>query len=201
MPRLVPPDRKDHILDAAIRCWLEHGFDATTVEAIAREAGVAKGTVYLSFPAKRDILDAAIERHSMLPDLERALTALARRPATELVPVLVRAIWHALVARLPVIQLLVRELVIRPEHARTFIERVVLPSNEALAARLAADPALAASGVDLFVASRALVGMVMIFLFTQEVFGGRELRPIDEDALVATIARVFLFGVAGRRPS
>jgi AcrR family transcriptional regulator len=37
------------------------GFENATMEAIAKDADVAKGTVYLYYPSKRAIYDAAIE--------------------------------------------------------------------------------------------------------------------------------------------
>jgi len=44
------------ILEAAQRRLTESGYAATTVESIAREAGVAVDTVYATFGTKRDLL-------------------------------------------------------------------------------------------------------------------------------------------------
>ncbi|MEJ2038853.1 MAG: TetR/AcrR family transcriptional regulator [Desulfosarcinaceae bacterium] len=44
------------ILDAAIRVFAEQGFHQSTVSQIAKEAGVADGTIYLYFKNKDDIL-------------------------------------------------------------------------------------------------------------------------------------------------
>jgi AcrR family transcriptional regulator len=62
-PRVVkPPDeRRREILAAATRLFRERGFDPTTVQAIAAEAGVAAGTVYLYFPSKDALLVALQE--------------------------------------------------------------------------------------------------------------------------------------------
>lgn len=62
MPRPLVPDRRGRILDAAERMILTEGFDAMSVAAIARAAGIGKGAVYLEFAAKRDILDALLQR-------------------------------------------------------------------------------------------------------------------------------------------
>lgn len=62
MPRPLIPNRRDRILDAAEALVLERGFDAMTVAAVAKDAGVAKGAVYLEFSGKREILDALLER-------------------------------------------------------------------------------------------------------------------------------------------
>lgn len=44
------------IVDAATRLFLERGYGSTTIEAIAREAGVAVSTVYAVFGNKRAVL-------------------------------------------------------------------------------------------------------------------------------------------------
>ena len=63
--------RTAEILEAARRVFARSGFNATTVDQIAEEAGVAKGTVYLYFSSKHDLFCAAMR--SGLADLyERA---------------------------------------------------------------------------------------------------------------------------------
>ncbi|MFM2091194.1 MAG: hypothetical protein RLZZ127_1683, partial [Planctomycetota bacterium] len=44
------------ILTAAKAAFTEHGFAATSVEAIARTAGVGKGTIYDAFASKEELL-------------------------------------------------------------------------------------------------------------------------------------------------
>ena len=46
------------ILDAAQRLFEAHGYAATTMAAIAREAGVALKTVYVAFETKSGVLRA-----------------------------------------------------------------------------------------------------------------------------------------------
>jgi AcrR family transcriptional regulator len=52
--------RRDALLAAARRVFGQYGFERATVERIAREAGVAKGTVYLYYASKRAIYWAAL---------------------------------------------------------------------------------------------------------------------------------------------
>lgn len=62
MPRPRIADRRDRILDAAETLVLDRGFDAMRVTAVAAQAGIGKGAVYLEFESKRDILDALLSR-------------------------------------------------------------------------------------------------------------------------------------------
>lgn len=49
-------DKRGRILEAAIKMFAERGFHTATVAEIAREAGVADGTIYLYFKSKEDLL-------------------------------------------------------------------------------------------------------------------------------------------------
>jgi AcrR family transcriptional regulator len=65
---------KAAIREAANRLFLERGVDATTVDAICEEAGVSKGTFYLYFHRKEDLLlEYGLRRlrriREMLPEL------------------------------------------------------------------------------------------------------------------------------------
>ncbi len=56
-----PKERKRlRILQAATELFIKHGYRRTSVDEVARNAGVAKGTVYLYFKTKADLLLHAI---------------------------------------------------------------------------------------------------------------------------------------------
>ena len=54
-------ETRRRIVDAAARLFLRHGYAATTMNAIAAEAGVAVQTVYASIRTKRDVLEMVIQ--------------------------------------------------------------------------------------------------------------------------------------------
>lgn len=54
-------ERPTRILEAAGRLTTRYGFDKTTVDEIANEAGVSKGAIYLVWPGKEELVDALIE--------------------------------------------------------------------------------------------------------------------------------------------
>lgn len=55
-------DKRERILDAAETVFARHGFFAARVSSIAKEAGVADGTIYLYFRNKDDLLISLFER-------------------------------------------------------------------------------------------------------------------------------------------
>jgi AcrR family transcriptional regulator len=57
-------ERRQQILDAALRCFSRDGFHATTTADIVRESGLSQGALYLYFATKDDIVVAlADDRH------------------------------------------------------------------------------------------------------------------------------------------
>src|SRR5450755_2560805 len=85
--REAPDVRRDQILDAAEQALLARGIAAATMADVADAAGIAKGTVYLYFGSKADLLadlrTRYIERFS--DTLAGALTGPARaKPMTRL---------------------------------------------------------------------------------------------------------------------
>lgn len=49
-------EKLEHILDAVVACLARYGFSGTTMDLIAEEAGVSKGTLTYYFKNKEDII-------------------------------------------------------------------------------------------------------------------------------------------------
>ena len=79
MPRTPDPDMRTRILDAADRLLVRHGFRRMTIDSIASEAGIGKGSVYLHFRSKEDVALSCIDR--MAAAVVSALEVLAARRA------------------------------------------------------------------------------------------------------------------------
>ena len=56
--------RPQELLDAALALFVEKGFAATRSEEVAQRAGVSKGTLYLYYPSKEELLKEVI-RHNL----------------------------------------------------------------------------------------------------------------------------------------
>src|SRR5580658_10791718 len=54
-------DKRERILDAAVRVFAKKGFYATRVSEVAKAAGVADGTIYLYFKSKDELLVSLFE--------------------------------------------------------------------------------------------------------------------------------------------
>ena len=76
---VVSDFRRAQILEAARRSFARRGLSGTTVDQIARAARVAKGTVYLYYRSKEDILQHAL--HEGLTAMHAATIPMLAAPA------------------------------------------------------------------------------------------------------------------------
>jgi AcrR family transcriptional regulator len=66
---------RDELIDAAERLFSRQGFHATSIDAVAAEAGFTKGAVYPNFASKEDLFFAVYERRvdRRVEEMETAL--------------------------------------------------------------------------------------------------------------------------------
>lgn len=77
MPRLTEATkaaRRAQIIEAAIACFIEHGYTNTSMSDIIKASGLSSGSIYSHFTGKEDILISAInERLTSIKALYAAL--------------------------------------------------------------------------------------------------------------------------------
>jgi AcrR family transcriptional regulator len=71
---LGPERRRPQVLDAALELFLERGYDATSMQAVADKAGVTKPVVYTCFAGKDELFRALLAREEarILGEIESA---------------------------------------------------------------------------------------------------------------------------------
>jgi AcrR family transcriptional regulator len=88
------PERRQSILDAALRCFVERGFHGTAIPQIADAANIAAGTIYHYFESKEALVNA-LYRHWKQQVAQRVVAAFPQgAPVREQF----RVMWHAMVA-------------------------------------------------------------------------------------------------------
>jgi len=73
------PDKPQQIIEAAVRVFARKGYFNSRVSDIAREAGIAAGTIYLYFKTKEDIL-TTLFREKMAEFVAKLWKAMADQP-------------------------------------------------------------------------------------------------------------------------
>jgi AcrR family transcriptional regulator len=123
-----PEARREELVDAALAIFGERGFRSTTLEDVAKQAGVSKGTVYLYFDSKDALFRAMVERKVVsLIEVGEALVRSHDGSAAELLGLLLSRMCD-LVSRDDMVRLtrLVQsELSHFPEVRRFYFEQVI----------------------------------------------------------------------------
>ncbi len=84
-------DKRSRLLQAALRLFTEYGFQQTSTATIAREAGVAAGTLFLYFPSKKGLLN------TLYVETQQELAAHVQAeldPASPEVEAQLRRVWQ-----------------------------------------------------------------------------------------------------------
>lgn len=63
---MAPSERREQLIDAALRVIVEQGYAGVSIEAIARTAGVTRPVIYDHFPNLGALLQALIEREERI---------------------------------------------------------------------------------------------------------------------------------------
>jgi AcrR family transcriptional regulator len=60
--RSTAEERREQIIEAAVRVFADHGFDAASTDEIARQVGISQPYLFRLFKTKRELVLACIER-------------------------------------------------------------------------------------------------------------------------------------------
>lgn len=74
------PTRRAEILEAALQCFLEKGYDATTIQDVRSRSGASIGSIYHAFPGKAEIAAALLAE--TLGDWQRSLVKRLEKEST-----------------------------------------------------------------------------------------------------------------------
>ncbi len=192
--------RPDEVLDSALELFIQQGFANTTVEQIARKAGLSKGAVYLYFPSKQAIIEALVRR-AVVPVAERALAnALGfggdpRIGITSTLRLIGQGLLDPRVLAIP--KMIAREAVQFPELAQIYRREVMSRVQPALTK-------LVQTGIDegyfrpldAELTIRSLIGPVLLHLLLADIFGVMPADGIALDRLIENHISILFDGLS-----
>ena len=169
-------DKSRRILDAAVRVFASHGYDAARVSDIAREAGVAYGLVYHYYASKEAVLEAVFREAWGRLLVAVALAEQTDADAAEQLELVVKIVLRAWRDDPDLVRLLVREVTRNP-HIHDELDEIgqAFASLERMVRRGQADGTFRAE-LDPKLASWMLYGAL------EEVLTGWVLGQLPDDA-------------------
>ena len=189
-------DKREQILQAAVRVFAAQGYEASRVGDVAREAGVAYGLVYHYFGSKEAVLEAVFRESWGRLLAAVALAEETGKDAAEQLELVVKIVLRAWRDDPNLVRLLVREITRSPHiqdeldeigQAFASLQRIVARGQSAGTFRSDLDPQLAAW---------------MLYGALEEVLTGWVLGQLPHDAVALAAAEheVTTTFVNGLRP-
>jgi AcrR family transcriptional regulator len=188
-----PVHSRQQIIAASHRLFLEQGFHGTTMRQIAKEAGLALGSLYTHFPGKDELFKAVFDAYNPYLLLLLALENSQGATAEELVRTAARRMVTALSARPDLVKLVFIDVVeFQGRHLRENYADVG-PRLERFAMRIKKNPDevhdLSADSL-----LRAFFGLFYSF-HTTEMLLGREPDPATFAADLQGQIEIYLRGI------
>lgn len=128
--------RPQELLDAALELFVEKGFAATRSEEVAALAGVSKGTLYLYYPSKEELLKAVIRRNISAEIAEGVdIVRNHEGPTAELLTYLIHEWWRRIgqTKASGICKLVMSEVRNFPDIAQFYLEEVIEPAERMIA--------------------------------------------------------------------
>jgi len=191
-------------LEAALSVFAKKGFAASRIGDIAREAGIAKGTVYLYFESKEAVFTALLRE--VLGGRLAEMGALARAQGGSIAPMLhnlIRGLGHfaATSDRVVLPKIVIAEAGNFPHLARAYREEVV-ERGLGLLTGLIREGIQRGEFRDIPVehAARLAVAPVLLAAIWRTTFSQFDSKPYDYDGLFEAHAANFLRGLIRDTP-
>ena len=179
------------ILQGAMKEFLENGYAATSMDKVAKSAGVSKATVYSHFGDKENLFNAVIEdlvkdKFQQVMGLEKP-QSLERDPKVVLSAMATKMLENARGDRsfLDFLRVIIGESGRFPELAKAYVNNVTKPAVEILTKYFKSHPALELEDPEATV--RVMMGTMVYFVILQEMMHGKEILPLESDRVINTL--------------
>jgi len=195
--------RNEAILQAARDVFLERGILATSAE-VAQRAGVSEGSLFKRFKTKADLFRAA-----MGLDVEHAPPGVAQLASRVGVGTVEQNLVEACLDAIGFVERIFPIAMMSWSNPKVNdcmpfandIEPPPLRLQRLLAEYLSAEQALGrVRPIEAKIVSRAILGAVNGYVFTELVSARRGLEPIDRDAYVREYVKILVAGMTPEAP-
>jgi AcrR family transcriptional regulator len=198
-PKVVE-DRREQIIEAAIRVFAQKGFTRATNKDIAREAGITPGLIYHYFESKEAVLKAIIEGRSPLKVLKSMPEQTLALPPNRFLRLLIGQILHIVESDdfVQLIRVFLPEAIHNSETS-PIGAAVLQEATKFLAKYLATKMA---SGelktVDAVLAAQALMGCVIGFVLRRQILRDPMALSYTQEQIIDVVVSTALEGLFPR---
>lgn len=203
MPRTpdTGEDRREQILDAAMRVFAQKGFTRATNRDVAREAGITTGLIYYYFESKEALLKTLLEERSPLQITTQVTPEMLQQPPEIFLSMLVLRVLGIVESEqfVAMLRVVLPELLHNPEIAPLmsgFLQRVLGFLGSYLRAQIALGTLRADLNLD--VVSQMLMGTLITFVMRRQIIHDPQVTHYSHAELARMIVDTILQGIRPR---
>lgn len=117
---LQAQERRNQLIETALRLFAEKGMENTTIKDIAEAAGVAQGLLYHYYRSKDDLLWAIVGKYNPAMEMGQIFSAAGDRPAREVLREAATRAYLLLGERGGALRVVAREALVRQDIQQAF---------------------------------------------------------------------------------
>jgi AcrR family transcriptional regulator len=186
-------EKAEQILAGARQEFLANGYAATSMDRVAKAAGVSKATVYSYFQDKEGLFTALVQKLA-----QRKLSVIYSfqpqegDPSTALRQLLTKALNEMMGDRseIALIRLIYGESERFPELARILVRTLVKPAIETMSQYLASCPEVKIPDPEAI--AWILIGSLVHLMQIQKLLHGEDILPMERDRLINSLMHFLL---------
>ena len=186
--------KTEAILKGAMQEFLKGGYAATSMDKVAKAAGVSKATVYSHFGDKESLFNAVMQdlardKFQTVMGLDKP-QSLSEDPQKVLSAMATQMLDNAKSDRNfhNFIRIIIGESGRFPELAKAYVNNLVKPAIETLTQYFKSHPKLEIEDPEATV--RVMVGSLVYFVMLQEMLQGKDSLPLSDERLVNTLTNM-----------
>ncbi len=203
-PKVVE-DRKEQILDAAMRVFAQKGFTRATNKDIAREAGITPGLIYYYFESKEAVFREIVEQRSPLRLIGAFSEEMLALPPEQFLRYFIGRVLEIIEDEqfIGIIRVLLPEVVHDEDSTslqvvqtvRDVFQRVVMFLSSYLEAKMGGD---ALEHNEAQVAAQLLFSSVIGFLMRRQILRDPTVVEMTHEQIADVVTKAVLKSVASR---
>jgi AcrR family transcriptional regulator len=202
---MAKENKEEKILDAAIVLFSKKGFSATTTSEIAKDAGVAEGTVFRYYKTKKHLLIKVMSKLIEVMSEELIANPVGKilkenkdKSDKDILKILLMDRLEMANKYWDIIQVIITEIQFHEDIRESFVENVVSKGKGVLVTFIESGISKGRfKNFDSIVISRALVGTFMAYIIQRKIMG--ENRKIENEQEVDQIIELFLNGLVANK--
>jgi AcrR family transcriptional regulator len=200
MPRTpkVVEDRREQIIDAAMRVFAQKGFMKATNKDVAREAGITPGLIYYYFQSKEALLKAVLEERSPIQVVSTITPEMLELPPEVFLPMLIKRVLDVVESEqfLGILRVMLPEILHNPEVTpllNNFAQRMLGFLGRYVRTQIARGTLRADLNPDITI--HALIGSVVTLMGRRQFLHDPQVTIYTHEEIAQSVVATILQGI------